>query len=352
MDRALADAEESRRLNLRALGTPAVGPSLREGVDALEHSSVSMRTLFRAIDDATRQQSGVRESPDYVDAVRGSTAFLMRQMGNVILAFGRLLHRELERSGEPERSGGKEQEQLAGALEELDGARREVHDLLLADPRSQQGLWGLNSTLLTTADRLLIELGAAVRTRQRPQLDPSTARRRAMQAAERLRATHPSPCPPHRTRSLHRGPGPVNRIGALGPSRGATVPSMSADDVAAEVLAAEDRRYEALLGPDLPTLEKLFHDRLSYAHSSGVRDTKAEYLEKIESGYYDYARIDHPVERVDVVGDTALVVGRMTADLTVQGTPKTLDVLALAVWTKATGDWQLIAYASTPLPRT
>jgi hypothetical protein len=106
----------------------------------------------------------------------------------VILAFGRLLRRELERSGEPDRGGGKEQEQLAGALEELDGARREVHELLLADPRSQHGLWGLNSTLLTTTDRLLIELGAAVRTRQRPQLDPSTARRRAMQTAERLRA--------------------------------------------------------------------------------------------------------------------------------------------------------------------
>jgi hypothetical protein len=127
---------------------------------------------------------------------------------------------------------------------------------------------------------------------------------------------------------------------------------VSDDDITAEVLAAEDRRYQALLGPDLPTLEKLFHDRLSYAHSSGVRDTRAEYLGKIENGYYDYHRIDHPVERVDVVGDTAVVVGRMTADLTVQGTPKTLDVLALAVWTKATGDWQLIAYASTPLPRT
>jgi hypothetical protein len=35
----------------------------------------------------------------------------------------------------------------------------------------------------------------------------------------------------------------------------------------------------------------------------------------------------------------------------VQGEPKSLDVLALAVWTKDTGEWQLIAYASTPLPR-
>jgi len=123
------------------------------------------------------------------------------------------------------------------------------------------------------------------------------------------------------------------------------------DDVVAEVLAAEDRRYAALLGPDLPTLERLFHDRLSYAHSSGVRDTKAEYLAKIESGYYDYTRSEHPVERVDVVGDTAVVSGRMTADLLVQGRPKSLDVLALAVWTRDTGDWQLLAYASTPIPR-
>jgi hypothetical protein len=123
------------------------------------------------------------------------------------------------------------------------------------------------------------------------------------------------------------------------------------DDVVAEVLAAEDRRYDALLGPDLPTLERLFHDRLSYAHSSGVRDTKAEYLAKIENGYYDYSRMDHPVERVDLIGDTAVVSGRMTADLLVQGEPKSLDVLALAVWTKDTGEWQLLAYASTPLPR-
>jgi hypothetical protein len=123
------------------------------------------------------------------------------------------------------------------------------------------------------------------------------------------------------------------------------------DDITAEVLAAEDRRYEALLGPDLPALERLFHDRLSYAHSSGVRDTKAEYLAKIESGYYDYQHIDHPVERVDVVGDSVVVSGSMTADLLVQGTPKTLDVLALAVWTRDAGEWQLLAYASTPVPR-
>jgi hypothetical protein len=123
-----------------------------------------------------------------------------------------------------------------------------------------------------------------------------------------------------------------------------------AEDDVRGVLAAEDRRYRAMLEADLTTLDEVCAAELSYAHSSGARDTKREYLDKIRSGYYVYRRIDHPVERVAVVGDSALVVGRMTADLDVDGTPKTIDNLALAVWTRASGEWQLLAYAPTSLP--
>ena len=121
------------------------------------------------------------------------------------------------------------------------------------------------------------------------------------------------------------------------------------EDVRA-VLAAEDRRYAAMLDADLPALDALCAAELSYAHSSGARDTKEQYLEKVRSGYYVYRHIDHPVERVAVVGDTAIVVGRMTADLLVDGTPKTIDNLALAVWTRASGAWRLLGYAPTALP--
>ena len=116
------------------------------------------------------------------------------------------------------------------------------------------------------------------------------------------------------------------------------------------MLAAEDRRYRAMLDADLAALEELCAEELSYAHSSGVRDTKAEYLGKVRSGYYVYMRIDHPTERVEVVGDTAIVVGRMTADLTVAGTPKTIDNLALAVWARTPAGWRFLAYAPTQPP--
>jgi hypothetical protein len=123
----------------------------------------------------------------------------------------------------------------------------------------------------------------------------------------------------------------------------------AADDAAA-VLAAEDRRYRAMLDADLAVLDELCAGELSYAHSSGARDTKDEYLEKVRSRYYVYRRVDHPVERVAVVGDTAIVVGRMTADLDVDGVAKTIDNLALAVWTRGGGSWRLLAYAPTSLP--
>ena len=116
------------------------------------------------------------------------------------------------------------------------------------------------------------------------------------------------------------------------------------------VLAAEDARYRAMQDADLAALDALCADELSYAHSSGVRDTKAEYLGKVASGYYRYHRIDHPVERVEVAGDAAVVVGRMTADLDVDGVGTTIDNLALAVWTRASGTWRLLAYAPTRLP--
>src|SRR3954452_17816041 len=121
------------------------------------------------------------------------------------------------------------------------------------------------------------------------------------------------------------------------------------DDVRA-VLAAEDRRYRAMEQADLTVLDASCADELSYAHSSGARDTKAEYLAKFRSCYSVYHRIEHPVERVAVLGDTAIVVGRMAADLDVDVTPKTIDNLALAVWTRASGNWQLLGYAPTSLP--
>jgi len=54
VDRALTHADESRRLNVRALSTPQRTRSLRGGLETLELCSVAVRSLFRSIDDWVR----------------------------------------------------------------------------------------------------------------------------------------------------------------------------------------------------------------------------------------------------------------------------------------------------------
>jgi hypothetical protein len=155
VDRALGHAEESRRLNVRALGSRRPGSSLRMGLDNLEHASVSVRTLFRAVHDATREHTGIREDAAYAEEVRLTTSALMEALAAVARSYGLLIRRGIESRVAPDDT------ELHDALASLRRYRTEVADLLLTDPRGSDVLWGLNAALLTTVDRILQEIAPA-----------------------------------------------------------------------------------------------------------------------------------------------------------------------------------------------
>lgn len=115
-----------------------------------------------------------------------------------------------------------------------------------------------------------------------------------------------------------------------------------------EIETLEAKRYQAVVDGDYDTFEDLCHQRLVYTHSLGDRDTLSSYLEKLRKGFYRYHRIDHPIEDIVLIGDTALVLGQMNADLTVNGTHKTLANSALSVWVKEDKTWKFLAYQPTP----
>jgi ketosteroid isomerase-like protein len=119
---------------------------------------------------------------------------------------------------------------------------------------------------------------------------------------------------------------------------------------AERVRALEDRRYRAVVEGDFDTFAALAHPELAYTHSDGTLDDRGSYLAKCRSGHYVYHRIDHPVDRIVVTGDTAVVVGEMHAELTAGGVRKTLANRSLAVWVRTEGGWRLLAYQPTVLP--
>lgn len=121
-------------------------------------------------------------------------------------------------------------------------------------------------------------------------------------------------------------------------------------EVETTIRALEDARYDAVVRGDIAAFAELAHPELTYTHSNGSVDTLGSYREKLESGYYDYHRIDHPIDRIVVEGDTAVVIGEMHADITAGGTRKALANRALAVWVRVDGAWRLLAYQPTVLP--
>jgi ketosteroid isomerase-like protein len=125
----------------------------------------------------------------------------------------------------------------------------------------------------------------------------------------------------------------------------------SPDDVVAQVRAAEDRRYAAMLAADVGALDGLLSDRLVYTHSSGSRDTKESFLSKMRSGALAYVSVEHPESQLIVLGDAVLIIGEMHAEIQAGGASRRLDNASLSVWAAEDGGWRLAAFQNTPLPR-
>src|SRR5260221_5484350 len=82
------------------------------------------------------------------------------------------------------------------------------------------------------------------------------------------------------------------------------------DPIAAkEVSAAMEALKQAMIHKDGPALEKLLSDDLTYVHSGGQLESKAEFIKAIASGKSIVERLDYIGTETRTYGNTALVRG-------------------------------------------
>jgi uncharacterized membrane protein YccC len=153
LDGLLVDAEESRRLNMRALGAPDVGHALRGGLDALEHASVAVRSLFRGTNDLIHFPDDPDDHPDvaYPPTSRAMTSLVMREMANVVREFGVVVHSLVEPTKE------MSTEALQVHIASLHGVRNEARQLFRSDAFDKPAVHELNVFLVTTTGRIIRE---------------------------------------------------------------------------------------------------------------------------------------------------------------------------------------------------
>jgi hypothetical protein len=122
------------------------------------------------------------------------------------------------------------------------------------------------------------------------------------------------------------------------------------DELVAWIRTLEDRRLAAMRANDVGTLMNLISKRAAYAHSSGDRDSRFDYLERIRNRTLVYQAIECPIERIIAMGDSAVVVGKMIGTLKWNGEVRHINNLSLAVWAREEETWRLVAFQPTKLP--
>jgi hypothetical protein len=118
----------------------------------------------------------------------------------------------------------------------------------------------------------------------------------------------------------------------------------------AEVRDAEQRRCAAMLANDNAALNALLDPRLQFHHATGVVDGKDAYVAKMAAGRIKYFAIGWDEEQVISLADNAaLLTGRMTTDVRVDGVEKRLHNRVMIAWSLTEGSWRMVAFQSTPL---
>lgn len=126
---------------------------------------------------------------------------------------------------------------------------------------------------------------------------------------------------------------------------------MADQSAVAEVRAADEARMKAMMALDVNALDAILDDGLTYMHSSGVTDDKKAYLDGIRGKLWEYKSVRAEDVRITVRGGTATIFCHLMIDLMSKGEAKKVDSNALAVWTKASGTWKLLAVLSSARPK-
>ena len=123
-----------------------------------------------------------------------------------------------------------------------------------------------------------------------------------------------------------------------------------AGDVEGVVLAAHDKRIAATIAGDLAALAGMMTADLTYTHSSGVEESKAEFLDGVKSGKYVYREITPRDRRVRVHGDAAVVSGPCHVVIEPGGKRTEIDLYFTELYVKEAGQWRMALWHSTRLP--
>lgn len=98
-----------------------------------------------------------------------------------------------------------------------------------------------------------------------------------------------------------------------------------------------------MISPEKAGLDALVHPSLTYGHSGGKIENKAEFMDQLLSGRSDFKKIDLSEQTIDRVGDTAIVRHILEAETFDGGKSGNVKLKIVLVWVNDNNSWKLLA---------
>lgn len=112
----------------------------------------------------------------------------------------------------------------------------------------------------------------------------------------------------------------------------------------ADVETAVKTFNDAVINADKAQLESLCSDILTYCHSSGLNQSKSEFIDEVVNGSFSFLTMEMTNKTIDLSGDTAIVRYTLDSEATNAGEPTTVHLGMLQVFqASADGKWLLLA---------
>jgi len=118
----------------------------------------------------------------------------------------------------------------------------------------------------------------------------------------------------------------------------------------ADVLRADDNRFEAMRKEDWNALDAALADDLTYVHSTARLESKAEHVGNLKAGKPHYRGIAPRDRKARVNGDVGIVTGVSEMHVENAGKEQRFTIRYLAVYAKKAEGWRMIAWQSTRVP--
>jgi hypothetical protein len=130
--------------------------------------------------------------------------------------------------------------------------------------------------------------------------------------------------------------------------------STSADRTALrqQVMESESALYRAQIAGSVDQIEPFLSADLVYVHSTGVAESKEEYLAGVADGLYEYGMIQSREDtRLQVFANVAIMNGIVDMTVSAHGAAKQLiHLLFCLVWVRQGDAWQLDIRQATRIP--